>query len=84
MNCSATVAISERRPDLRKARRKPVDPVRAAEKERHFAIMMVHEKTLERASRIRTENATGPLLCSISTMAEPLVVCTAVEVASGS
>src|SRR5271168_3065386 len=71
LNWSATAAISERRPDLRKARRKRWLWVRARLKLRHLANMMPQERMLARASRMSTAKATGPLLWIISQRALP-------------
>src|ERR1035441_1069764 len=70
-NWSATVAISERRPDLRKARRKPWLCLRAAEKRRHLENMIAQEKMLATSRMTRTPKATGPELRTISTSALP-------------
>jgi len=70
-NWSATAEISERRPDLRKARRKPTLFLRALAKRRHLENMMDHEKMLASSKMMRTAKATGPELRTISTMALP-------------
>ncbi len=53
-NWSAAAEISDSRPDLRKARRNRADCLRADEKLRNFAIMIVHEKTDATASSTST------------------------------
>jgi hypothetical protein len=70
-NWSATAAISERRPDLRKARRKPWLCLRARVKRRHLESMMAQEKMLASSRMTRTPRATGPELRTISTSAVP-------------
>jgi len=69
LNWSAMAAISERRPDLRKARRKRRFWVSAALKERHLEIMTAQEMTDIMTRTPSTTSAVGPLLCSISTIA---------------
>src|ERR1700679_730195 len=69
LNWSEMAAISERRPDLRKARMKRRFWVSAALKERHLEIMTAHEITLMMTRRPSTASAVGLLLCSISTRA---------------
>ncbi len=68
-NWSATAAISERRPDLRKARTNFLFWVSACEKARHLESMMAQEKMLESRRIPSTMSAVGPLLWSISTSA---------------
>ena len=67
----ATAAISERRPDLRKARRKPWLCLRARPKRRHLEIMMAQEQMLAMSRMMRTAKATGPELRTISMSAPP-------------
>src|ERR1700761_2405050 len=62
-------AISERRPDLRKARRKRFDWTLASLKARHLAMMMAQETMLARSRIPRTVRAVGPLLWTMSTSA---------------
>ena len=70
LNCSATAAISDKRPERRKARRKRPDWARAVAKARYLLMMMVQEKTDAAARRMRTAKATGPELCRMSPSAE--------------
>ncbi len=65
-NCSATAAISESRPDLRKARRKLWLCLRAWLKVRHLERMMAQEKMLPASRVTRTAKAIGPELRTIS------------------
>jgi len=65
----AMAAISERRPDFRKARRKPWLCLRARPKRCHLEIMMVQEQMLAMSRMMRTAKATGPELRTISTSA---------------
>lgn len=69
MNCSDMAAISDRRPDLRKARRKRRFWTSAALKDRHLEIMTAQEMTDISKRRASTVSAVGPLLWSISTRA---------------
>ena len=70
-NWSATAEISERRPDLRKARRKPWLCLRARAKRRHLESMMAQENMLATSRTTSTAKATGPLLRTISISAPP-------------
>ena len=65
----AMEAISERRPDFRKARRKPWLCLRARPKRRHLESMMAQEQRLAMSRMMRTAKATGPELRTISTSA---------------
>src|SRR5207248_2763639 len=70
-NCSATAAISERRPDLRNTRRNPALSRRARLKARHFDNISAQENRLASSRITSTANATGPELRIISTSADP-------------
>ena len=61
-------AISERRPDLRKARRKRLPWTSASLKGRHLVMMMAQEKMLAMSRIPSTVSAVGPLLWTMSTM----------------
>ena len=67
----AMAAISERRPDLRKARMKSWLCRRARPKRRHLEIMMAQEQMLAMSRMMRTAKATGPELRTISMSSPP-------------
>src|SRR6185437_153999 len=69
LNWSAMAAISERRPDLRKARRKRLLWMLASLKARHLAMMMAQDTMLAMSRMPRTVSAVGPLLWTMSTIA---------------
>ena len=62
-------AISERRPDLRKARRKRLLCTSASLKARHLVMMMAQETMLAMSRMPSTVSAVGPLLWTMSTSA---------------
>src|SRR6185312_5742421 len=83
-NWSATAAISERRPDLRKARTNCLPLASAALNAFHFESMMAQEKMLKKSRIPSTVSAVGPLLCSISVSAPDWAAAGGVEMSVAS